>query len=281
MTGVPDLPADATSEMLADWAELSVALAVDAMSRGDMATIALRQGLDGGETTVAGAWAILEARQELYGGRAPLSITEDGYLASDPKQADLKKWHGFLSWLAIGGEIDHEAREVFEECVAEIAGGLTGGPHLRLGAPRRTPVPKSLQEAIALYGEESVERTMLIEVPAPDDKDMGLDVVSWADFGDRRGASLHLIGQCASGAHWQEKVSQLSVAFWSDYVHWGVKPSRFFAIPFVVEDPHELHRLSRKAGLILDRPRLVGLASRQHISASVMARVGGILATVA
>ncbi len=45
---------------------------------------------------------------------------------------------------------------------------------------------------------------------------------------------------------------------WCEYIHWGCKPMRAFAVPCIINE-YEWHDASLDKGLIFDRIRIVNL----------------------
>ena len=99
-----------------------------------------------------------------------------------------------------------------------------------------------------------------------------MDIANWVPFNDGRGGYVHFIGQCATGADWEDKLTELNPHKWGDHVNWAVPPVRFFATPFVI--PTEaFRRSSLDGGLVLDRPRLMELASKTTVSARTIKKL--------
>ena len=92
-----------------------------------------------------------------------------------------------------------------------------------------------------------------------DVKDDGCDFVIWLDASDaRQVGQLFVLGQCACGNNWLDKLADLDVkkmARWFKPLSL-VDPVRSFATPRHVADDL-LREASRKGGLIFDRSRLV------------------------
>ena len=98
--------------------------------------------------------------------------------------------------------------------------------------------------------------------PLPRDvKDEGLDFAAWIQNIDNRPGHLFLLGQCACGDNWPNKLRDLSVEQlqrWFDPLCY-VPATRVFCTPFHLTDQH-LIDASEKAGIVFDRIRLTLLA---------------------
>jgi len=91
-------------------------------------------------------------------------------------------------------------------------------------------------------------------------------------FADGRGCYVHFMGQCATGADWREKLTELNPLKWKDHINWAVPPVRFFATPFVLLH-EEFRRRSLDGGLILDRPRLMMLKEKIKLGRGLNGRL--------
>lgn len=265
----PPLAANIEIEELADWAELMAMMGGGPLSKGHLTTALAREGAVS-LSAPDDAWATLETRQHLMGHRWPFDLT--GMQLTAIPSHPLADCYRFLAALGLRSGVASPGPQLFEFLVAEVVGALTGRPGMRLGWPRVKPMPKRFSTAIKLYLRESKEEKAWRDLPLSADKDLGLDIVTWFPLDDPREGSLHLLGQCATGADWTEKLRELNPEKWNAHVHWCVAPARFFALPFVVR-PEEIRRHSMDGGLILDRVRLLQLAERTPVSRTLKRRL--------
>ena len=96
----------------------------------------------------------------------------------------------------------------------------------------------------------------------PTSGDEGVDFIAWHNFScGRRIGALTMLGQCACGDNWRDKYSDISLKKFGKWFGQMsvVDPVRAFAVPFVIVEPL-LTEVSREAGLVFDRVRLVKLA---------------------
>ena len=264
--GPPPLPSEPSTGELADWAEL-IAMKKGSIARGNLATAVSRNG--GSDRHVADAWNELEARAGLSGTdwTFKVSVTE-----LELRAATLDDTHALAAFCAALGlrqNIDNDHRELFEQCVTEIVPSVVPDS-LRLGHPRRPPVDASFREAFREYVVAVDEELKLL--PPSSDNDLGMDVVAWRSFRDRRGGYIHFIGQCATGADWEDKLNDLDLEVIKEHVKWAAAPLRFFATPVVVP-AQSFRRVSLRAGVVLDRPRLLELESTTTLTPSTQREV--------
>jgi hypothetical protein len=237
--GRPPLPTDAAPNEVADWAEL-VALGRGKLMRGKLSTEVTRNG--GSERLVDDAWNELEERAALSGDRWSF-VSSPVAIQPRPGHQDALLLPAFFAALGLRENIENEHRSLFEQCVSELVRALVPSS-IRIGHPRRIPVPSSFREAFQNYVQEIDED--VVARPLSTDNDLKMDVVAWREFADGRGGYLHLVGQCATGA----------------------VPTQHF------------RRISRRAGLILDRPRLVDLAAKAALESATTEEIREVLANL-
>ena len=107
------------------------------------------------------------------------------------------------------------------------------------------------------------------------DKDAGLDLLCYRSFPDNRTGFPVYLMQCASGQHWERKVSQPIINKWRQFIEFVVLPQKAFAVPFALSDDIFRKRCAEIEGLFLDRYRLLAAAkySKQWESPSLKTRI--------
>lgn len=178
---------------------------------------------------------------------------------------------------------------VFERVSTQLVAAYFG-EHVRsihIGSPRDSDVGRSFKEAMEYVSRHTGEWTWGPEDELPDDPgqgDAGCDFVVWPDTLDgRRIGQLFILGQCACGNNWGDKLYDLDL---DELGKWFkplsvVTPVRTFATPFHVTDAL-LREVSRKAGLFFDRARLT-LLSKKHekaISSNLLKKMDDLIELV-
>ncbi len=101
-------------------------------------------------------------------------------------------------------------------------------------------------------------------VEAP--KDEGMDFVAWKPFFDQRLGQLFILGQCACGDDWENKLDELQEARLRRWVN-PVTHAQFiraFAVPYHIPGHYIFSELNVRAGLTFDRIRIALLAGRNE-----------------
>jgi hypothetical protein len=263
---IPSFPYGDDIYETADWVELAVLRGGRPFKRGNLVTTIAREDAN---LSAADVMDELQRRSRLMGKLWPLQLDGSENIVSLRSRPPARVLYTFFAALGLRQGITNHGRELFESCVSELSAGLTANHGIRIGAPRRNPVPTSLADAISMYCAASVEFDGKMRAPPLSDGDLGMDIANWMPFRDGRGGYLHFIGQCATGADWSDKLTELNPHKWADHVNWAVPPVRFFATPFVI--PTENFRRScLDGGVVLDRPRLVELATKTRLTAAML-----------
>jgi hypothetical protein len=156
-------------------------------------------------------------------------------------------------------------RRMFEDLSKHAAQAFIGGRALRFGAPRHD-IPANFKDALvhlATHIGEGRVREIEEEVHAQDDT---LDLIAWRDFPDGAEGKLILVGQCASGAHWEEKKRELDAeAFFDEW--FSERPPSVRGMRIGLFIPHRVPKkkwasITRRAGIIFDRCRIAFLSHK-------------------
>jgi hypothetical protein len=160
-----------------------------------------------------------------------------------------------------------EAISLFEELAAAAAANYFGAPQAGVGSavfgfPRRMMArqfPKALDELCKKMGE-GVGHADRPRTKAQ--KDAKLDVVAWRHFADGRVGKLIAFGQCATGANWRGKLTELQpknfIRLWMREAP-VVEPLRMFFTPERVEEGLWLES-AVNGGILFDRCRIAAFA---------------------
>jgi hypothetical protein len=138
----------------------------------------------------------------------------------------------------------------FFEQISNIASKTLIGNSFLVGFPNDTRLNQQIEDAC----KECLE-TKGHEDPKKTDKDGGVDIIAWKDFGDKRTNKIVVLIQCGAGKHFDKK-KPINLPKWGRWVHWSFEPLTGMTTPKIIRDNHEWQNLSDWYKLILDRPRL-------------------------
>lgn len=220
----------------------------------------------------------IERRAGILGDAYPFEMS-DGVLRY--KRSDLGFYEfclaACMAETITAGDFVHLPRD-FERFVALVVRAYMG-PHsfvLHVGAPREKEVGSGFYDAMLKLHEVSGEWRWNPEEGLPDEHrmsgDEGVDFIVWKSPLDQRPGQIFLLGQCACGDDWEDKFHDLDLKRFGKWFRQDVfpEPIRVFATPHHVTN-QMLREAHREAGLVLDRARLVLIASHLTSDADIVA----------
>jgi hypothetical protein len=259
---------------ITDWVELRALGGRSVYKRGDLRSALAIEDLSNPDLTEDRVWDELKARSRIFGVHWPLRLDGAFLRRRRPSPVNLT-YYKYLLCLSIG-LVEKPDRELFELLVTNSLTGLTTRPSLHVGAPASSGMDPSFRERVKFYAAESelLPDEEYVKPPFSTDKDLGLDAVSWFPFRDGRSGYLHFLVQCATGADWQAKFSDLHLETWKRHINWAVAPVRIFSVPFAINmvTPNWV-RMCTEAGLVLDRARLLELDGYHPLTPALEATV--------
>lgn len=147
---------------------------------------------------------------------------------------------------------------MFERLACVAARNYLGGDGIRFASPREE-LPKNFRKAVDSLCIHIGEGKGYRNQPTLARKDDTLDIVAWKHFSDTLPGKLILFGQCASGANWDTKVTELQPETFCG--QWMIEPPPLSYVTKAFFIPHRIERnrwelTNRRAGIIFDRCRL-------------------------
>jgi hypothetical protein len=161
--------------------------------------------------------------------------------------------------LAFRGGTASKPAELFEKLASTALEKYLQCSVLRIGAPRRKPVPPGFPAAIAYLAKELGERVGHGDLERQTSGDDGVDLVGWRSFGDARASQAIILAQCAIGTDWRDKRDEVSLEMWRRHIDWHSAPLKGFAVPFHHQEGNPWRETATRAGIILDRLRIARL----------------------
>ena len=257
----------------ADWLEAMACIAAD----GDVAGSDLAQYLTvaGGpqddasaiEALVDDAFDELQRRARECGSQYPFDVQSTGPTALLRKRTDgTFPAYLFCLGLSLTGadrdDADESVAVLFEKLATIAARQYLNGEAVRFGHPREDPLPPAFAKALGQVCDRLREGCARDPLPdhLADAKDGSVDVVAWKAVGDERPGQLLLLGQCAAGGNWSQKLNDLQPPDFMDFflTERFVEPVKTFFTPFRLPGG-SWHLCSTKAGIVFDRCRIARL----------------------
>ncbi len=255
---------------LADWCELNAVVSEDrSFSFGELERTLNRAAIFRNQEEVEEKMAevAFEIEARVLAASEGYAFTFDGYNVE--LRADEDNYYPYLfclclsyfGWEQLPGAAIFPAR-MFEWLSSVAARRFLQGEAIRFAAPREGDVPGPFREAVDYICQRFGEGVGLQPTGEPVGQDDTLDIVAWRDFPDGLPGKLLLFGQCAAGANWEEKISDLQPRDFCDAWMQQAPSSTLLKALFI---PHRVEsekwRLRTiKAKLIFDRCRIAYLA---------------------
>lgn len=268
---------------VADWVELRVSVSNNSLSKAVVASaIEGTVGEEPSESFVVNVWRELERRQRLY---LQSFFRVEDRLIEPENDRQLPEYLACLLLSLYGGQGGvHLPAKLFERLTCAAVSCYLSGKAIVFGWPvnsenRLLDTQDESRIKRKIRGISEVLGERFCEAPSAAFKDRGLDVVGWIPFLDRRSSQIVILMQSTIEQNWKNKLP-VPLDAWRQYIHWGCRPIKAFAIPCIVKE-HEWHEASIDKGLLFDRVRIVNLLSdglqdvslRQELSAWVERRV--------
>jgi hypothetical protein len=247
-----DLPDPQSSEVIADWVELHLALGNKHMSRAEVSSaVEAASGSEPGDPLLSDVWRELSRREALY-RPALFTVKGLGVRASGHKRKLIAASYKACLLLSLFGDPGHTMAKLFERITRCAVERYLGGSATIFGWEGVGDIGARVKQLADSIGEQ------FVLTPRSRYKDRGVDVVGWKPF-DNRSGQVVILTQCAAGFNWVRK-SPVPHRAWEQYIHWSAPPNIGLAIPSIVP-PDDWHDRCLEMGVLFDRPRLINLVS--------------------
>ena len=260
-------------DVLCDWIEGSLLLLEDdEIPDSDVHEILLESGIYTGQDLawgiVADAWSELRRRQGWIREHSPIAFV-------GRRIKRLRPWrevpaHSFClaltlakyypKWARGFGKNYTEQGELFEQVTKSALEALLPGWRIHSTGWTRTNAKKLKDVVDEVWGhlrEPSIDDLSLLA--GEEANEAGLDILCYRPFPDERTGIPVFLLQCASGAHWEDKVRTPPLSLWTKIVRFS-SPRKAFAIPFALLDREFSNKSVLVEGMLMDRYRLLSAA---------------------
>jgi hypothetical protein len=260
-------------EELADWLELTALEAADSNAgAGDLERELKRLGQRDPHDLLGNIFLEVDRREKASGKGAYPFDREDSSIELKDKPRNFPAYIFCLALSYYKWTVRTRAPEnpwlLFEELAYYSAKNYLGGDALvfgtssRQGGKANNRFESSVNELAKKLGEGEGFRPQR-KFSAKDSK---LDLVAWKGFPDSRPSQIILFGQCAAGANWAGKLTELiPVDFWDQWMNRSKvsTPLQSVFIPHRVFADDEWEKHARSARLLFDRCRVVAFAHKE------------------
>lgn len=272
MRGISFPNAPFRAAKLADWLELQALNSAGGnASAGALERELKRLGYNGikAEGLIGNVFTEIDSRKRAAGdaaypfSREPTSIKIKGSAKDYPAYVFCLAL-SFFSW-----RVRKKATEnpwlLFEQLAGHSAKGYLGGEMEVFGTSTREGkvCEKQFVEKVNRLAGQLREGDGFKTQKTFSTKDAKLDIVAWKPFPDARASQVVLFGQCAAGANWVAKLTELDPeVFWDQWMSRGRVSQllRSVFIPHRLFDNDEWEKHARSARLLFDRCRIVASA---------------------
>jgi hypothetical protein len=170
--------------------------------------------------------------------------------------------------LNFAGGSGNRPAELFETLASKAIEKYLDCSVIRIGAPRRTPVPSQFPDALEYAVRELGEIIGKRDLEKHASGDDGVDLIGWRSFGDARASQAIILAQCAIGTDWRDKRDGVSLDLWRRHIDWHSTPLKGFAVPFHHEEGASWRETATRAGIVFDRLRIAKLVASSVLSAT-------------
>lgn len=257
-----ELPDSSDYTLVADWVELQLTVEEDSLSRSAISSRIEHLTGNTNENFISDVWSELKRRSKAY--NPPRIQMLDDLISSVESTGRCPIYVSCLLYSLYGVDREHRTDpKLFERLVAEAIRSYLNGEVYVFGWPVMQGQSPDIRVRIRELANNMCEN--FVEEPASRYKDRGVDVVGWKPFieledAGHRGSQIVILMQCATGANWDSKTTELPFDSWLDYIHWKSRPIKSFAVPKVIPKDR-WHDISKEGGLLFDRVRILNLLS--------------------
>ena len=276
------VPLDCDPEVVADWIEASLLFSnlTDCyMSDSDVSDAMEDAAVADPEASFADAKRVMFNRMRAIGPNYPFSRELSGWALVQGWEEYLP--YSFLLLVSLGHHYSELSRKsgaatepsvILEHLTRHVVSQYFNGQAIRFGSKRENPIPSGFDDAVDFVATRMRESAggRLSKSSLKDD---GVDVIAWLPFQDKKRGQLAILVQCAIGKNWDDKLSDISIKLWETHILWTVTPVLAIAVPFCFPLGVDWDRVSKEAGIIFDRARLVSQSRLDSFESDLAARI--------
>lgn len=270
-----------TPNSLADWIETSLLIGTDArLSDTSILDVMGEADLPDLDNLLADATKVIRLRRNILNNRYPIVRGGQGFTRENNWPDSLP--YSFMLFVSLnqvypelrfGQGTANEPAELFENITANSIQNYLRCNVIRIGAPRRKPVPSKFPTAIDYLCNTIGELAHQRDLEDHNSGDDGVDLVGWQSFQDNRHSQAIIFAQCAIGENWREKRDEVSLELWRRHVDWHSSPLKGFAVPFHHDPGRAWRETATRSGIIFDRIRITKLVQPDQFDGGLTRKI--------
>jgi hypothetical protein len=254
---------------LADWLETSLLTQkINRISDTAIIDILSEADFSDPDSELASVIQTIRSRSQVVGEHYPIKRDGQGFSRTAAWRKTLP--YSFMLFASLnqsyeelnyaGGTANRPA-ELFEELASKAVERYLDCSVIRIGAPRRVPVPAAFPTALDYTVGKLQENLGQRDLEDHNSGDDGVDLIGWRSFGDNRASQAIIFAQCAIGTDWRYKRDGVSLELWRRHIDWHSHPLKGFAVPFHHDAGATWRETATRAGIIFDRLRIAALVN--------------------
>lgn len=191
-------------------------------------------------------WLEMQMRERLYGQTPPFTVFDREIECAIQWEEKPEYLTCVLLDLVGNRENVNITGKLFEMLSGAAIQNYLGGSFVIYGFPRGSNTLNDIAQRLSERLQSQLPKHR---------KDRGVDIIAWKSFDDNRSSQVVVLLQCASGRNWRNKLREVNLDAWGQYIHWANRPVKGFAMPTILEK-EDFHDVCVDAGLMLDRTRI-------------------------
>lgn len=258
-----------SSNVTADWLELIAAIS-------DGTPISRQMAMDIGGThfgfsdeEIFDAFSVTVSRREKLGGLYPFEGSDSYIVCSREVTTSayvaflfLSPWSPARALEAWSLELGAKTFEyITESCLVSFFGN--GTKSVNFGHPSDVGRPSEFSEAVKWLATKANIRIGSAYRP-PRRRDGGVDIFVWKSFSDGNPGSPLLLVQCTISRDYINKIGDIDIALWSNWLSSDINPLASLAVPFYISNQLEWQEITTR-GILFDRGRLIEMFGSDKI----------------
>lgn len=258
-----------SKDVTADWLETMAAVAEGKPISRSMAFDLGSNHFGLNESEIVDAFVLAVARKAKLGSSYPFDCSETFIVSSGSGTSSPYEQFLYLSPWSPARVLDAWSLEsgaktfeyLAEACMVDFFG--PGTQSVNFGHPSDVGRPSEFDEAVKWLANKANIKIGSAFRP-PRRKDGGVDIFVWKSFGDGKPGAPLLMVQCTIAKDFINKIGDIDLALWSNWLSSDINPLAALAVPFYISSGDDWEEISTR-GILLDRGRLMEMIGERSV----------------